>query len=199
MHEHARIQAEKVKNMSLTYRILNRLGLQLPPAYEETGLVSAIKRAMLYWYRDFLHNTARFCILFGPFTSRHVRPQLYRMMGAKVGKKVIIGRDVFLDPAHPDMVTIEDEAMVTARTMIVAHKRNLTQYHKGMWIGECEHTIAPVHIGKGAHIGVGSIILPGVTIGEGAVIGAGAVVTKDIPPYTLAVGIPAKVVKEILD
>lgn len=45
-----------------------------------------------------------------------------------------------------------------------------------------------------AWIGPNVIILPGVTIGEGAVIGAGSVVTKDIEPYTLAVGIPAKAV-----
>ncbi len=40
-------------------------------------------------------------------------------------------------------------------------------------------------------------VLPGVTIGEGSVIGAGSVVTKDIPPHSLAVGIPCKVVRKI--
>lgn len=44
-------------------------------------------------------------------------------------------------------------------------------------------------------IGAGAIILDGVTIGKGSVIGAGAVVTRDIPPYSVAVGIPAKVIK----
>ena len=42
-----------------------------------------------------------------------------------------------------------------------------------------------------------SIVMPGITIGEGAIIGAGSVVTKDIPPYTIAIGNPAQVVKEI--
>jgi len=56
--------------------------------------------------------------------------------------------------------------------------------------------------GKGIQIeddvwlGVGAIVLDGVTIGKGSVIGAGAVVTKDIPPYSVAVGVPAKVVKK---
>ena len=44
-------------------------------------------------------------------------------------------------------------------------------------------------------IGGRVIILPGVTIGHGSIIGAGAVVTRDIPPYSVAVGVPAKVVR----
>lgn len=47
-------------------------------------------------------------------------------------------------------------------------------------------------------LGVGSTVLDGVTIGKGSVIGAGAVVTKDIPPYSIAVGVPAKVIKKRL-
>ncbi|MDE7395257.1 MAG: sugar O-acetyltransferase [Clostridiales bacterium] len=55
----------------------------------------------------------------------------------------------------------------------------------------------PVTIGAKTWLGANVTVLPGVTIGEGAVIGAGSVVTKDIPPYTVAVGNPCKVVKEI--
>ncbi len=47
-------------------------------------------------------------------------------------------------------------------------------------------------------LGVGSTVLDGVTIGKGTVIGAGAVVTKNIPPYSIAVGVPAKVIKKRL-
>ena len=47
-------------------------------------------------------------------------------------------------------------------------------------------------------LGVGSTVLDGVTIGKGSVIGAGAVVTKNIPPYSIAVGVPAKVIKKRL-
>lgn len=52
-----------------------------------------------------------------------------------------------------------------------------------------------ITIGNDVFIGMNVTILDGVTIGNGAVIGAGAVVTKDIPPYAIAVGVPAKVVK----
>lgn len=55
--------------------------------------------------------------------------------------------------------------------------------------------IKPVRVGAGADIGTNATILPGVTIGEGAIIGAGAVVTSDIPPYTIAAGVPARVLR----
>jgi maltose O-acetyltransferase len=53
----------------------------------------------------------------------------------------------------------------------------------------------PVVIGNDVWIGTRVVIMPGVTIGNGAVIGAGAIVTKSIPPFAVAAGVPAKVVK----
>ncbi|RZK18327.1 MAG: sugar O-acetyltransferase, partial [Hymenobacter sp.] len=53
----------------------------------------------------------------------------------------------------------------------------------------------PITIGSDCWLGGGAIVCPGVTIGAGCVIGAGAVVTKDVLPYSLAVGNPARVVR----
>jgi acetyltransferase-like isoleucine patch superfamily enzyme len=55
---------------------------------------------------------------------------------------------------------------------------------------------APVVIEDDEDLGVGSVILPGVTVGRGAVIGAGAVVNQSIPPYAIAAGVPARVLRE---
>ena len=55
----------------------------------------------------------------------------------------------------------------------------------------------PVVIGDDVWIGANAVILPGVTIGHHCVVAAGAVVTKDLPPYTLVGGVPAKIIKEL--
>ena len=52
-----------------------------------------------------------------------------------------------------------------------------------------------VHLSEGVNIGTGAVVLPKVKIGRWSVIGAGAVVSEDIPPYSIAVGIPAKIIK----
>jgi acetyltransferase-like isoleucine patch superfamily enzyme len=63
---------------------------------------------------------------------------------------------------------------------------------------DCPLEFRPVTIEDGADIGVSAVILPGVTIGQGAQIGAGAVVSQDIPPFAIAAGVPARVVRQRL-
>jgi acetyltransferase-like isoleucine patch superfamily enzyme len=52
--------------------------------------------------------------------------------------------------------------------------------------------IRPVHVEAWADIGTGAILLPGVTVGRGSIVGAGAVVTRDVPPFAIVCGVPAK-------
>jgi acetyltransferase-like isoleucine patch superfamily enzyme len=55
---------------------------------------------------------------------------------------------------------------------------------------------APVVLGDGCDLGVGAIVLPGVTVGEGAQVGAGTVVTRDVPPFAVVAGNPARLLRE---
>jgi acetyltransferase-like isoleucine patch superfamily enzyme len=120
---------------------------------------------------------------------------LHKMRGVKVGKQSHIARYVFIDDRNPELVEIGKGVAITARVMILCHQRELSVYKPGMYAMHCPFKVGKVIIKDGAHIGIGAIILPGVTIGEGAIVGAGAVVSKDVPAYSLAVGVPAKVVK----
>jgi acetyltransferase-like isoleucine patch superfamily enzyme len=56
----------------------------------------------------------------------------------------------------------------------------------------CDLEFAPVTLEDETDIGIGAIILPGVTIGRGAIVGAGAVVTRDVEPYSIVAGVPAR-------
>jgi len=58
---------------------------------------------------------------------------------------------------------------------------------------------SPVKVGAGTWLGIGVVVLPGVTIGKGCAVGANAVVTRDLPDYAVAVGIPARVIGSALD
>ena len=55
----------------------------------------------------------------------------------------------------------------------------------------------PVIVEDDVLIGANAVVLEGVTIGKGSVVAAGAIVTKDVPPYSVATGVPAKVIKQI--
>ncbi len=123
---------------------------------------------------------------------------LHRLRGVKIGEKSHIARGAFLDDRQPDYITIGKGVAITSGVMILCHQRDLSHYKQGMYVMHCPFIEGRVTIKDGAHIGIGAIIMPGVTIGEGAVIGAGAVVTKDIPPYCVATGVPAKVIKSFI-
>lgn len=132
--------------------------------------------------------------------ARHIYPAalrmpLYKSMGVKIGKGTKIAATVDIDGSAPEMITIGKKVWVTRGVMLLCHQRDLAFYEVGKPVMDCPLKYAPIVIKDGAHIGIGSIIMPGVTIGEGAIIGAGSVVTRDIPPYSVAVGTPAKVIK----
>jgi acetyltransferase-like isoleucine patch superfamily enzyme len=86
---------------------------------------------------------------------------------------------------------------IGARTLISASCNIASITHSEQIATRGRGIELPVVIEEDCWLGAGAIVLPGVRIGRGSIIGAGAVVTKDIPPLSLAVGVPARVVRQI--
>jgi acetyltransferase-like isoleucine patch superfamily enzyme len=91
-------------------------------------------------------------------------------------------------------VIIEDDVMIAANVFIYDHQHGTSRADVPYRRQPLER-IAPVHIGRGSWIGQNVVVMPGVTIGEFSVIGANSVVTKSIPPRSIAVGTPARVIR----
>lgn len=126
-----------------------------------------------------------------------VRPWLWKLTGANIKGKISIGYDVYYDVGNAKLISIENGVWIASRCLLLCHRRILDEYYVGDDYNKLPYKKEPIHLKKGCVIGMGSIIMPGVTIGEGTIIGAGSVVVKDIPAWTIAVGNPCKVVKNI--
>lgn len=182
---------------SITFRLLKLIGIRCSESeYGDVSVLAALGKFYRKVRNTFLMKYFFNIAILAPFNSKKIRPAILRRMGCKVGKGVFIGDNVIVDKNFPELITIEDNAYITGGTYLLCHKRDLSEYHKGINLHDLPYKKGAIKIGRGCSTGTNTIILPGVTIGEGAVIGAGSLVTKDIPAWTLAVGRPAKVVKE---
>lgn len=163
-------------------------------------VINRIKNILLELGVYFLH-----CVGFVP--SHSFRRFFYRLSGVKIGRgstihtgarfydpknisigqDSIIGEDAVLDGRAA--ITIGDHVDIASEVMIYNSEHDINDEN-------FMPTDQPVVIKNYVFIGPRSIILPGVTIGEGAIVAAGCVVTKDVPPYAVVGGVPAKVIGE---
>jgi len=124
-----------------------------------------------------------------------MRCRLERLRGVNIGKNVFLGGGNILDRVRPDLITIEDYVSLAGGVYILTHSNPTTPLRE--ILGSEYHQIAPVLIKRGAWVAINVVVLPGVTIGENAIVATGSVVNKDVPPYTIVAGTPARVVKRI--
>lgn len=125
-----------------------------------------------------------------------LRIKLLRSCGYTIGNEVYIGEDLIITEileVFSEKLIIDDRVAIAPRvTLITSSDPNYSR----LW-DYVEIERGKIIIKHDAWIGAGAIIMQNVTIGEYSIVGAGAVVTKDVPPYSVVVGIPAKVVKKI--
>lgn len=143
----------------------------------------------------------------GYFPSHHIRRFFYRASGMsidngstihtgarffdpkniRIGKNTIIGEGVLLDGRAK--LTIGNNVAIASGVMVYNSEHDIQSE-------DFKAILEPVMIEDYTFIGPRAIILPGVTIGKGAVVGAGAVVTKNVDPFTIVGGVPAKPIGE---
>lgn len=185
------------KKLSLTFRTLRALGFNYSEeAYGQVSILGVFGKFFGNIRLKLLQNMMDWAIL-EPIAPRMLRPFLVRRMGCHVGKGCFIGDHVCIDWGHADQIYIEDYVHLAGGCRVLAHKRDLTNYHVGDNAADLGYKVEPVRLCKGCQIGMESMIMPGVTVGEGAIVGAGSLISKDIPAWTIAIGRPAKVVKEV--
>lgn len=139
---------------------------------------SKFKRA----FRNLLLVPAWFCPV------KKWRAMFHRWRGVKMGKNVEIGYMVILDNRRPELISIGDNAFITAMSVVLTHDLSQKNSH-GI------ETVGAVEIGDGAFVGMNCTIMPGVRIGKNSIIGSGAVLTKDTEEGTVYAGVPAKRIK----
>lgn len=147
-------------------------------------------------YRFLNFCKAKMLCLMGAKIGR--RPVFYPGVWIAPGRNLIVGDDV--DFALDVLVTTSGGVEIGDRTLIGYRAQIISANHKipdnRAQIFGSGHEKAKVTIGKDVWIGGNSMILPGVTIGDGAVVAGGSVVNKDVAPFTIVGGIPARVIKE---
>jgi phosphonate metabolism protein (transferase hexapeptide repeat family) len=108
---------------------------------------------------------------------------------AEIGKFCSIASHVCINPGNHPMWRVTQHHATYRRESYQLRESDDTEFFD--W--RRSHKVT---IGHDVWIGHGATVMPGVTVGTGSVIGSGAVVTKDVPPYTIVAGVPAKPIKE---
>ncbi len=113
--------------------------------------------------------------------------------GAVVGRRVKISSHAFICEG----VTIEDNVFIGHGVMFINDAYPRSTNPDGSLQTTADWKLVPTLVCRGASVGSNATILCGVKVGEGAIVGAGSVVTKDVPPYTIVAGNPARVLRQI--
>jgi acetyltransferase-like isoleucine patch superfamily enzyme len=123
----------------------------------------------------------------------------------RVGNNVFIGSATVLDCAT--RIELEDDVLLSYQCLLIdsnnhsndasLRRNDQPDVKYGRPYNWKAIPSAPIRICRGAWIGARAIILKGVTVGEGAIVGAGSVVTKNVEPYTIVAGNPARVVRRL--
>jgi maltose O-acetyltransferase len=130
--------------------------------------------------------------------DNRTRKLFFRETGVSIGSGVNITPGLIINDAYSGLVRIGDRVSIATNVTIVADSNpNNSMLNDESYVKNNLIVTAPVVIENDAWVGTNAVLLPGVTIGCGSIIGAGAVVNLDVPPFSVAAGVPAKVIRKL--
>jgi len=178
------------------------------------------KPSKLYWMKEFIYSIFNLSLFKG-----FIRLSGYYWVNciasrriAKIGKgsnihptvilrqpeRITIGQNcsinhnnIFQAGKRIATITLGNNVLTAANVMFIAYRHGYDNLNEPIMYQDCYD--ASIVVGDDVWIGHGATILPGVNIGRGCIIGAGAIVNKDLPDYSIAVGVPAKVIKSRIE
>lgn len=118
--------------------------------------------------------------------SKFTRADLYRMAGVSIEKGTVRIGKVHFDTIHPEDIFIGKGSVIADGTIMVTHFMDVFN------LKEFAYSRGQIKVGRNCYIGSNTIVSKPIEIGDGAIIGAGSVVNKNIPPYEVWAGVPAK-------
>lgn len=129
------------------------------------------------------------------------RPGAYAICCSKIslGKRVVVRPTtmLFADPLEGGAgIIIEDDVMMGSGVHLYVNNHRFDNPDIPI-IDQGHYVSQEIVLKRGCWLGANVIVLPGVTIGENAVVGAGSIVTRDVEPFTVAAGNPAKIIKKL--
>lgn len=118
-----------------------------------------------------------------------------RRLGVRIGPQSALLNEVGEYGTEPWLIEIGARVTITSGVFFLTHDGSSRLFRHAIEGGSTfGNRFAPIRVLDNSFVGVRSILMPGVTIGPNSIVGAGSVVTRDVPPGTVAVGTPARVV-----
>lgn len=176
------------------------------------GFIQTIFNFPINSIERLLHKGGERWFLFqvGTLPSIHIRKFIYKCLGAKIGPRAIVHFKTEI--RKPELLSIGEGSIIGDNCILDARRElnigrnvnissNVSIYtlqhdYRDPYFGDVVNRKLSIEIEDRVWLGANVIVLPGVKIGEGAVCCAGCVVCKDVEPYTVVAGIPAKQVAE---
>jgi maltose O-acetyltransferase len=130
--------------------------------------------------------------------DNRTRKIFFRGTGVSIGEGTNITPGFIVNDGYSGLCRIGARVSIATNvTIVVDSNPNNSRLNDEPYVRAHLVKTAPVVVEDDAWIGTNAVILPGVTIGRGAIVGAGAVVTRDVAPYTVVAGVPARPIRRL--